>query len=87
MSTLLNKCDDIDMTNKTNLAIFLCDFVTSMRRFKIAFGNITFPNQANTTPFSIMYGLLTRGNSVYGYTVGVGELTAVPSNHFSHCFS
>ena len=56
MSTLLNKCVDIDMTNKTNLANFFCDFVTAMKLFKITFGNTSFPNQTTTAPFFIQYG-------------------------------
>jgi len=96
LNTLLKKCVDIDMTNKTNLANFFCDFVTSMQLFKITFGNTSFPNQATTAPFFIQYGAPTGGNSVYGYTGGAGEVAAGTSNvtvanlaeyYYFHCYS
>ena len=51
-----------------------------MQLFKITFGNTSFPNQANTTPFFIQYGVPTGGNYVYGYTGGVGENSNGTSN-------
>ena len=80
MSTLLKKCVNIDMTNKNNLASFFCDFVTSMQLFKITFGNTSFPNQANTAPFFIQYGVPTNGNYVYGYTGSTGENSTGTTN-------
>jgi len=51
-----------------------------MQLFKITFGNTSFPNQANTAPFFIQYGVPTNGNYVYGYTGSTGENSTGTTN-------